>query len=395
LARRTDSPDGRRHISTRRKLTFAAVLVVLVGVSCEAAVRVRAWIKYGTSSSSISEGMTVRDPTTGILIPKAGYNQQSSNISISINSLGFRGDEIAQKKPANTVRIACLGASTTFSTEVSNNHATWPAQLQTALEREYPGVAFEVINAAVPGYVITDNLINLRHRVLPLDPDLVIYYEANNDMALDTRALARREGVIAETGNYISPATRWLSDHSLLFDLVHKNSKILFAEDTDSVGKLTHLPSDLPSRFENELGHLDAELRGKGIPLLLSTFVVKYRRDQPRATQMANANLSFYYMPWMTIDGLLDAMDYYNDAILRYAHAHDVPVVDDRTMIPADAEHFVDWAHMTDAGSAVQAERFRRFLVTSGMIRKIVDRRRANSTSVRSLITATTTEHPR
>jgi hypothetical protein len=339
--------------------------------------------------------MTVRDPTTGILIPKAGYNQQSSNISISINSLGFRGDEIAQKKPANTVRIACLGASTTFSTEVSNNHATWPAQLQTALEREYPGVAFEVINAAVPGYVITDNLINLRHRVLPLDPDLVIYYEANNDMALDTRALARREGVIAETGNYISPATRWLSDHSLLFDLVHKNSKILFAEDTDSVGKLTHLPSDLPSRFENELGHLDAELRGKGIPLLLSTFVVKYRRDQPRATQMANANLSFYYMPWMTIDGLLDAMDYYNDAILRYAHAHDVPVVDDRTMIPADAEHFVDWAHMTDAGSAVQAERFRRFLVTSGMIRKIVDRRRANSTSVRSLITATTTEHPR
>ena len=379
LGRNMDSPVGRRptrHISTRRKVTFAAVLVVLAGLSCEGAVRVRAWIKYGTSSSSISDGLLVRDPATGLLIPRAGYNQQSRNISFSINSLGFRGDEIAQQKPANTVRIACLGASTTFSTEASNNHATWPAQLQAALEHEYPAVAFEVINAAVPGYVITENLINLRHRVLPLDPDLVIYYEANNDMALDTRELARREGVIGKTGSYISPTTRWLSEHSLLIDLVHKNSKILFAKDTDSVGKLTHVPKDLPNRFENELGHLDAELRGKGIPLLLSTFVVKYRRDQPRATQMANANLSFYYMPWMTIDSLLDAMDYYNDAILQYAHAHHVPVVDDRTMIPPDAEHFVDWAHTTDAGSAVQAERFRRYLVTSGMIRQIIDHRK-------------------
>ena len=48
-----------------------------------------------------------------------------------------------------------------------------------------------MINAGVPGYVVTESLKNLEHRVLPLEPDLVIYYEANNDMAIDTRALAR------------------------------------------------------------------------------------------------------------------------------------------------------------------------------------------------------------
>jgi lysophospholipase L1-like esterase len=167
--------------------------------------------------------------------------------------LGFRGDEFSVEKLPKTVRIACVGASTTFCSEASNNAATWPARLQALLQAKYPDVNIQVINAGVGGYVITDSLKNLEHRVLPLEPDLVIFYEANNDMALDTRNLAKERGVIGKTDSYRSPFTIFMSERSLLYDLVNKNLVVLFSRRDVTSGKLADLPADLPDRFVGQL----------------------------------------------------------------------------------------------------------------------------------------------
>ena len=78
---------------------------------------------------------------------------------------------------------------------------------------------------------------------------------------------------------------------------------------------------------------------------MLSTFIVKYRRIQDRATQIANADVAFYYMPWMSIDGMLDAMDVYNQAILDYATRAACPCRRPERSL-ADAEHFTDCMHL-------------------------------------------------
>ena len=65
-------------------------------------------------------------------------------------------------------------------------------------------------------------------------------------------------------------------------------------------------------------------------------------------------------MPWMSIDGMLDAMDVYNQAILDYASRAALPVVDDREAVPADAEHFSDCMHFLDKGAEAMADRFAR-----------------------------------
>jgi hypothetical protein len=368
----TGAAEPPRTISRGRRVLFTAVLLIAVLAFCEAAVRARAWIKYGTSQSGVSAEMLAFDPRLGISYPRPGYELTSQTISIKINSLGFRGDEIAAAKPPKTVRIACVGASTTFSAEVSTNHATWPARLQQLLQRDYPDVKIEVINAGIPGYVVTESLKNLERRVLPLDPDIVIFYEANNDMANDTRALARQQGLIPTSDGYLSGPASTLSRYSLLFDLAYKNSRILMSRSDTQTGKLATVPANLPDRFIGELGKMDALLRSRGIQFVLSTYLVKYRRDQDRATQIANANVSFYYMPWMTIDALLDGMDRYNDAIVVFATSHGVPVVTDRDSVPADDAHYVDWAHMTDAGSARMAERFHRFLVEQRVVTNVI-----------------------
>src|SRR5262249_4427880 len=105
------------------------------------------------------------------------------------------------------------------------------------------------------------------------------------------------------------------------------------------------------------------------------TYLVKYRRGQERAVQIANADVAFFYMPWMTIDDLLDGIDYYNQAIVQYARSQRIPVVEDRESIPADSKHFADCMHLTDAGCTTMAGRFARFLESNKMIDRIIGTR--------------------
>lgn len=349
-------------IPTKRKILYLGfVLVFLLGL-CEGGLRLRAWLKYGTAAAGVRDAMLVRDDAAGLWVPKPGYEVKGANIHIKINSLGFRGDEFSRAKPPGTFRIVCLGASTTFSAEASSNDAIWTHRLQEKLQKEYPGRRIEVINAAVGGYVADDNLRNLRHRVLPLDPDLVIYYEANNEIVRDTRELAVREGLISADGSRQPAWSTALSRVSLLFDLAYKNLAISARARSESGRRFDRVPGDLPARFIGVLDQMRQELSARNIPLVLSTFIVKYRRDQDRATQIANADVAFYYMPWMSIEGMLDAMDVYNAAILEYGRRAGVPVVDDRTAIPPDASHFTDCMHLADPGNEIMADRFARFL---------------------------------
>jgi hypothetical protein len=360
------SSNGR--IPTRRKILYLGVVVAILLGLCEGGLRVRAWIKYGSAApGGLRDPMLVRDEAAGLWVPRPGYELKGASIHIKINSLGFRGEEFSRVKPPGTFRIVCLGASTTFSAEASSNDAVWTHRLQEKLRAAYPGRRIEVINAAVGGYVADDNLNNLRHRVLPLDPDLVIYYEANNEIVRDTRELAIREGLISPDGNRQPGWSVALSKTSLLFDLAYKNLAILARSRDAGQKRLDRVPSDLPNRFVGVLDQMRQELVRRNIPFVLSTFVVKYRRNQDRATQIANADVAFYYMPWMSIDGMLDAMDTYNNSIVEYGRQTGTPVVDDREAIPPDARHFTDCMHLADRGNDVMADRFLRGLAQAGV----------------------------
>lgn len=355
-------------LSTRRKAIYMGVLLLGAVMACEATLRVRAWIRYG-GGTPVRDALMVFDPDAGIYVPKPGYQVRGSQMNVRINSLGFRGDEFAETKPASTLRIAVLGASTTFNAEVSSNEKTWPHRLQEKLRAAHPRVKIEVINTALGGYVSTDNLKNLRARVLRLDPDLVIYYEANNEIVHDTAELARERGLIAT--NTRSPLVSTLARLSLVFDLASKNAAIVLGPRGGPSEKIDAVPADLPRHFISVLDEMRQELSSRGIVFMLSTFIVKYRPDQDRATQVANADVAFYYMPWMSIDGMLQAMQTYNQAILDFAKRNALPVVDDRESIPPDALHFADCMHVRDLGAEAMADRFFRYFQAEHVIERL------------------------
>jgi len=91
------------------------LIFILLFAIAEAGVRIRHYLKYGGFHGI--ENSYMIDKKTGLRIPKPGKTMGG----ISINSLGFRGPEIDEKKPKNLIRMAFIGASTTYCAGVSNN----------------------------------------------------------------------------------------------------------------------------------------------------------------------------------------------------------------------------------------------------------------------------------
>jgi len=86
-------------IPTHRKVLFLAVLLLMLIGLCEAGLRARQWLRYGTFAASMRDPMLVHDKQADLLVPKPRYEIKGARINVKINSLGFRGDEFEPKKP--------------------------------------------------------------------------------------------------------------------------------------------------------------------------------------------------------------------------------------------------------------------------------------------------------
>lgn len=330
---------------------FGLALAVLVAgaLFLEAAARLRLYFQVGRTTTEFYEWR--RDPVSGLRVPVPGQVRGS----IRINSLGFRGPEIPVPKPPGTVRLAFLGGSTTFCTEASSDEATWPMRLAALLAERFPHRNFDVVNAALPAYRVADSLLNLRHRVAPLDPDVIVVYHATNDVSRDTRELAERQGLFTGEGGRRSALARV----SVAWDLIEKNVRLRLRQRRalESEGKLRFDAEALAAAFERRLRSLLEEACSVAPVVAVCTFSTHFRRDQPLSEQLEAMNTSLYYMPYMDPPGLLAVFDAYNAAIRRAAGATCAQLVDGENEIPGDDVHFADSVHFTDRGCEAMARR--------------------------------------
>ncbi|MGB1110249.1 MAG: SGNH/GDSL hydrolase family protein [Gammaproteobacteria bacterium] len=329
-------------------LTLVMILIILL--LTEAAVRVRHAMKYG-DMPTVEDTFRV-DQSIGLRVPVAGLEAGP----IRINSLGFRGEEIPRDKPDNTLRIAFLGASTTYCAEVSGNDMTWPALVTEQLKERFPGRGFDYINGGVPGYSVASSIKNLKHRVAPLKPDVVVIYHATNDLAYETRQLAANAGI------YEIPkqaGRSWLARQSLLWELVEKNLAIMAAQHSadSEAARLDFKPEQVGGEFGGDLDQLVKEAKQVAGRVILVTFAHQLRPEQSAEVQAKAAASALYYMPFMTPDALLRGYQRFNNIIRETAEGNHILLVDGEDAIPGDNEHFNDAVHFKDAGSQAQARR--------------------------------------
>jgi lysophospholipase L1-like esterase len=104
-----------------------------------------------------------------------------------INSAGFRGEEFPFQKEEDEIRIVAMGDSITFGFGLDET-APYPYQLQKMLQSEGNGhYSYRVINAGVPSYDSLQVLLTFEHRVLELEPDLIIVTVGWNDLSYSLR----------------------------------------------------------------------------------------------------------------------------------------------------------------------------------------------------------------
>jgi len=105
-----------------------------------------------------------------------------STDSITINTLGFRGDEFSEIKPPNTYRIFMVGGSTMFGAGATSDETTIPGYLQQLLNENDFEFDIEVINSGIQGADSNTELNLIKHKLITFSPDLIVIYDGWNDL---------------------------------------------------------------------------------------------------------------------------------------------------------------------------------------------------------------------
>jgi lysophospholipase L1-like esterase len=363
-----------RPLSRKKKALFGIIVVVvgcLTGLFLlEMAVRVRQWTRYG-SMRSVEDTFTF-DPVARLRVPIAG----KTTGSIRINSLGFRSPELAVPKPIGVVRLAFLGGSTTYCAEVSSNEMTWPHLVWQSLSAALPESRLDYINAGVPGFSVEHLLLNLEKRVRPLAPDVIVIYEATNDFSSDSRELAIGQGLVDRGSPF---RESWLSKYSLLWFLLERNLTIwrLQAAVQDTARKLAYEPRQLSRGFERRLTELVRAGQEMAPVVAVAGFSARLRRAEAPDTQREAAITALYYMPYMTLDGLISGYEEYNRVIREVALHTGALYIGGEDSIPPDSAHYTDSVHFTDAGSRAMARRVSEALLGGSAFRRLLGRKTA------------------
>lgn len=130
---------------------------------------------------------------------------------INTDSLGLRSlasGTTYGPKGQNECRIAITGDSVTFGEGITRTADVYPVVLERILNRRRPEERVRVFNYAVSAYSVRQMAATLRHRMLAIDPDVVIMAVIPADFDLSRTGTVDRWGYTAHTGTSTGLAGR-------------------------------------------------------------------------------------------------------------------------------------------------------------------------------------------
>lgn len=364
---------------TRRADMFKAWNTALVGDPCQ-----HPYLRDAPGHLFVydppSDGLTGGRPHP----PYRFLPNATTPIGLVTNAYGFRGPPVPFVRTPKTIRIAFVGASTT----VDDHHLAYSypefvghwLNLWAASKRL--DIRFEVLNAGRESINSVDIEAIVRQEVLPLRPDLIIYYEGANQFDLRTVVPS-----VPKPDPFARPAptppqsfvSRWLGE----FALVRRVRALLRSIDrpADGAGGGGEWPkpdydivwpagldetdpdigrADLPINLSTILGNLDrirAATRAEGGELALASFVWLVKDGMVLDPIRHRAILEYLnrgYAPFRYRD--LERMAAFENRVFaKYALAHRLAFLDVARLMPRDPDLFVDAIHNTQTGVRLKA----------------------------------------
>ena len=116
-------------------------------------------------------------------LPIIHYEPNQKTDTVTINSHGFRGEELEQEKTDDKeYRIFVLGGSALYGIFATSDNTTIPGYLQEFYNELTTERDVRVINAGVNGHESFAETYILKNKIIDLDPDLIIVFDGWNDL---------------------------------------------------------------------------------------------------------------------------------------------------------------------------------------------------------------------
>jgi lysophospholipase L1-like esterase len=353
-----------------RLIQISALVLVIGTVGLELVLRFY-FSDFGTERERVMYLSSAKEieGQTGYFLPMPNVTYVASPGYPGHNRLGYRGPEVAIPKPPGIFRIVAVGGSTTYGIATDWEDA-YPAQLQNMLRDDYGYTNVEVVNAGVSGYNSWDILANFEFRVSELEPDLIIFYEAINDVpsravAPDcyqglnaarglnpARGLWHRPLIPIESALYRLVAIHfgWMADPSILDNIFDPQP----IQCSDEIGGDPRIADNPPVYFERNVRNLILVAQGNGVQVMLSTWTYNQNAEEQALSPERRA-----------------AVEEHNEIIRGLAEEYHLPLYDlAATDFWQNPDYWVtvDAVHMTAPGTHEQAQRYADFLVGQGLI---------------------------
>jgi lysophospholipase L1-like esterase len=362
---------GRRLPITRGTAFFAALAALGAFVLVEGALRVRGFREWGSFlrtplplSAMRPAGGQALQP--GLYVSRA-VDDLDANASrvvfFTINRFGFRGHGPVMPKPAGTVRIVCLGGSTTFGYHVTDGEE-WPARLGTKLPEGGP---IDVVNAGRPGATTWSDFRALRDRLLQFEPDVVLLYEGFNDL---WRGVRRHAAVQEDYGAVedrvpptwepldLGPPRGWPLRVS--FAAYYTGRRLEHLLDRDAVRPVPPLDQLFhPAIVDLYATNLAALVRLCRVHDAIPMVVTFAGCDDARAGSKEAARCLQYVLdeiPPLDVATALRGLELYREQTRQVARREGAPLVDLARLLPKDADNFTDTVHFSARGEERVAE---------------------------------------
>ena len=308
-----------------------------------------------------------------------------------VNAERFRGDPIEVAKPAGVVRVFTLGGSTTLG--VRNGYdTTYPGILERLLRERFPDRRIEVQNAASDWYTTAHTLVSYLLRVRRFAPDVVIAFEAINDLCRSFSPSWWADGPFkADYSHYYGPLIRLRGLEAGFFDppasnplgnlMIWRRARELFGQpspyDLTPQGltrlrrSLTPVPvsdfASLPS-FRAYLEALVRLVQQDGHTLVLASQPFLYSdslSEDDRAKLLFGPVFCAERKTFPDDASMAAGLRRFNQTAREVAGAHGVPFLDFEAAVPKDGRYFSDDVHLTAAANEVLAKLAFDWLVTS------------------------------
>jgi lysophospholipase L1-like esterase len=256
---------------------LALASVCATGLVMEASFRL---LGVSVGTLEINRATVERSANPRLLFELRPGASVQAEVRYQVNSLGLRGPEVTQDKPAGITRVAVVGDSIAFGYWVEERDS-FPRQLEAMLGGPS---SVQVLNFGVPGYGLTQYVETLRTRVLAFAPDVVVVSFCLNDlegplsfeygMTVD-RAARRRTfvGRLYEAAVVHSRLLSWVE-----YRLMGLEARRIFVRARDERHLYGQTPGEQLPALRAQFAAVRSLLDSRGIPALVAVFPVFGRR---------------------------------------------------------------------------------------------------------------------